>query len=113
MPTPVPGPDEVLIRVKAAGLNPSDVKNVEGRFPYTTLPRVPGRDFAGVIEQGPAHLLGKAVWGTGRGPGFLRDGSHAQYLTVPASGVALKPERLSFVQAAAMGVPFYHRLRCR
>ncbi|MFQ6556278.1 zinc-binding alcohol dehydrogenase family protein [Pseudomonas sp. Lb2C1-1] len=106
LPPPVPGPDEVLIRVKAAGLNPSDVKNVEGRFPYTTLPRVPGRDFAGVVEQGPAHLLGKAVWGTGKGPGFLRDGSHAQYLTVPASGVALKPERLSFVQAAAIGVPF-------
>lgn len=106
LPTPVAGPDEVLIRVEAAGLNPSDVKNVLGRFPYTTLPRVPGRDFAGVVEQGPAHLLGKAVWGTGKGPGFLRDGSHAQFLTVPASGVALKPQSLSFQQAAAIGVPF-------
>lgn len=106
LPTAVAGPDEVLIRVEAAGLNPSDVKNVLGRFPYTTLPRVPGRDFAGVVEQGPAHLLGKAVWGTGKGPGFLRDGSHAQFLTVPASGVALKPQSLSFQQAAAIGVPF-------
>lgn len=106
LPTPVAGPDEVLIRVEAAGLNPSDVKNVLGRFPYTSLPRVPGRDFAGVVEQGPAHLLGKAVWGTGKGPGFLRDGSHAQFLTVPASGVALKPQSLSFQQAAAIGVPF-------
>ncbi|MBF7141267.1 MULTISPECIES: quinone oxidoreductase family protein [Pseudomonas] len=103
---PHPAPDEVLVRVKAAGLNPSDVKNVLGRFPYTTLPRVPGRDFAGVVEQGPAELIGKAVWATGKGPGFLRDGSHAQYLTVPASGVALMPTSLSFAQAAAIGVPF-------
>jgi NADPH:quinone reductase-like Zn-dependent oxidoreductase len=103
---PVPTADEVLIRVKAAGLNPSDLKNVLGRFPYTTLPRVPGRDFAGTVEQGPSELVGKAVWGTGRGPGFLRDGSHAEFLVVPASGVALKPHNLSFAQAAAMGVPF-------
>jgi len=104
--TPVPAADEILVRVKAAGLNPSDVKNVLGRFPYTTLPRVPGRDFAGIVEQGPANMLGQAVWGTGRGPGFLRDGSHAEYLTLPASGVALKPDSLSFAQAAAIGVPF-------
>jgi len=106
LPTPVPAADEILVRVKAAGLNPSDVKNVLGRFPYTTLPRVPGRDFAGIVEQGPANMLGQAVWGTGRGPGFLRDGSHAEYLTLPASGVALKPESLSFAQAAAIGVPY-------
>ncbi|WP_449433226.1 quinone oxidoreductase family protein [Pseudomonas putida] len=104
--TPVPAADEVLVRVKAAGLNPSDVKNVLGRFPYTTLPRVPGRDFAGIVEQGPADLIGQEVWGTGRGPGFLRDGSHAEFLTLPASGVALKPQSLSFAQAAAIGVPF-------
>ncbi len=41
LPTPVPGPDEVLIRVKAAGLNPSDVKNVEGRFPIPPCPACP------------------------------------------------------------------------
>ncbi|KPX39354.1 Alcohol dehydrogenase zinc-binding domain protein [Pseudomonas syringae pv. helianthi] len=103
---PIPDAGEVLVRVKSAGLNPSDLKNVLGRFPYTTLPRVPGRDFAGIVEQGPQELLGKAVWGTGKGPGFLRDGSHAEYLVVPASGVALKPDSLSFAQAASIGVPF-------
>ncbi|WP_369991902.1 zinc-binding alcohol dehydrogenase family protein [Pseudomonas xanthosomatis] len=106
LPTPNPASNEVLVRIKAAGLNPSDVKNVLGRFPYTTLPRVPGRDFAGVVEQGPADLVGKEVWGTGKGPGFLRDGSHAEFLALPASGVALKPKALSFAQAAAIGVPF-------
>jgi NADPH2:quinone reductase len=106
LPTPVPAADEVLIQVKAAGLNPSDVKNVLGRFSYTTLPRVPGRDFAGVVIEGPQALLGQEVWGTGKEPGFYRDGSHAEYLTLPAKGVALKPKALSFVQAASIGVPF-------
>jgi NADPH:quinone reductase-like Zn-dependent oxidoreductase len=106
LPMPVPDQDEVLVEVKAAGLNPSDVKNVLGRFPYTTLPRVPGRDFAGVIIEGPQALLGQEVWGTGKEPGFFRDGSHAQFLTLPAKGVALKPKALSFSQAASLGVPY-------
>ncbi|MFK7702645.1 quinone oxidoreductase family protein [Pseudomonas caspiana] len=106
LPTPVPAQNEVLIEVKAAGLNPSDVKNVLGRFPYTTLPRVPGRDFAGVVVQGPKDLLGQEVWGTGKEPGFFRDGSHAQFLTLPAQGVALKPKSLNFSQAASLGVPY-------
>ena len=103
---PVPSADEVLVQVKAAGLNPSDVKNVLGRFPYTTLPRIPGRDFAGVVVQGPQALLGQEVWGTGRELGFFADGSHAQYLRVSAKGVAHKPSRLSFAQAASLGVPY-------
>lgn len=104
--TPVPAAGEVLVQVKAAGLNPSDVKNVLGRFPYTTVPRIPGRDFAGVVVEGPEALLGQEVWGTGRDLGFFADGSHAQYLTVSAKGVAHKPSHLSFAQAASLGVPY-------
>ncbi|MBV7479511.1 zinc-binding alcohol dehydrogenase family protein [Pseudomonas sp. PDM31] len=104
--TPVPGADEVLVEIKAAGLNPSDVKNVLGRFPYTTLPRIPGRDFAGVVVAGPDALIGKEVWGTGRELGFFADGSHAQFVKLPAGGVAQKPGNLSFAQAASIGVPY-------
>ena len=104
--TPVPATGEVLVQIKAAGLNPSDVKNVLGRFPYTTLPRIPGRDFAGVVVEGPQELVGQEVWGTGRDLGFFADGSHAQYLTVSAKGVAHKPSHLSFAQAASLGVPY-------
>ncbi|MHA3739207.1 quinone oxidoreductase family protein [Pseudomonas sp. Eth.TT006] len=104
--TPVPGADEVLVEIKAAGLNPSDVKNVLGRFPYTTLPRIPGRDFAGIVVEGPQTLLGQAVWGTGRELGFFADGSHAQFVKLPANGVAHKPSHLSFAQAASLGVPY-------
>ena len=106
VPTPTPGADEVLVQIKAAGLNPSDVKNVLGRFPYTTLPRIPGRDFAGVVVEGPPALIGQQVWGTGRELGFFADGSHAQFVKLPANGVALKPSRLSFSQAASLGVPY-------
>ena len=108
VPTPVSGADEVLVQIKAAGLNPSDVKNVLGRFPYTTLPRVPGRDFAGVVVEGPQALIGQEVWGTGRELGFFADGSHAQFVKLPANGVAHKPSHLSFTQAASLGVPWLH-----
>lgn len=103
---PVPGVGESLIRVHAAGLNPSDVKNVLGRFPYTTLPRTPGRDFAGTVVAGPDAWVGRSVWGTGRELGFTRDGSHADYMTVPSAALVEKPACLSFAEAAACGVPY-------
>ena len=104
--TPAAGDGEVLVRVRAAGLNKSDVSNVLGGHAYTTLPRIPGRDFAGVVSAGPPALLGRAVWGTGSEIGFTRDGSHSEYLVLPADAVALKPERLSFPKAASCGVPY-------
>jgi len=103
---PRPAPDEVLIAVRAAGVNPSDVGNLAGRFSRTTLPRTPGRDYAGVVTQGPPELAGKEVWGTGGDLGFTRDGSHAQYVVVPRGAVREKPAVLSMEQAAAVGVPF-------
>lgn len=106
VPVPVAAPGQLLVQVKAAGLNPSDVKNVLGRFPYTTLPRIPGRDFAGVVVEGPQEWVGQEVWGTGSDLGFFNDGSHAAYLTVPNGGVARKPQSLSFAQAASLGVPY-------
>jgi NADPH2:quinone reductase len=106
VPTPTPGPGEVLVRVRAAAVNPSDVKNVQGGFSQTTLPRTPGRDFAGVVEAGPSEWLGREVFGTGGGLGFTRDGSHAEFLAVPVEGVVEKPPRLSFEEAAAVGVGY-------
>src|SRR2546423_14940489 len=64
-PRPVPGPGELLVQVHAAAVNPSDVKNVLGAFPHTTVPRTPGRDFAGVVEAGPSEWVGRRVFGTG------------------------------------------------
>jgi NADPH:quinone reductase len=100
------GPDEVLVRVKAASINPSDVKNVQGRMENTTLPRTPGRDFAGVVVDGPAKWVGAEVWGTGGDAGFTRDGSHAEHIVIPSDAVALKPPNLTFEQAACVGLNF-------
>ncbi|SFP51020.1 hypothetical protein SAMN05216229_10351 [Geopseudomonas sagittaria] len=46
----------------------SPVKNVLGRFAYTTLPPAPGRDFAGIVVCAPQELLGQAVWGSSGKP---------------------------------------------
>ena len=106
IPQPVPGPGEALVQVKAAAINPSDVGNVLGRFPFTTLPRVPGRDFSGVVLKGSSALVGREVFGTGGNLGFSRDGSHAEMLCVPEEALALKPSSWSYAQAAASGVAF-------
>jgi len=103
---PAPGATEALVRVVAAGVNPSDVKNVLGLFHETTLPRTPGRDFAGVVEKGPKEWIGREVWGTGAELGFSHDGTHAEYLVIPTIALGLKPESLSFALAASCGVPY-------
>src|SRR6202453_275564 len=91
---PEPGEGEALIHVKAAAINPSDVGNVAGRFKNTTLPRTPGRDFAGVVVKGKQHE-GEEVWGSSSSLGIIHDGSHAEYVVVPAETLSIKPKSLS------------------
>jgi NADPH:quinone reductase-like Zn-dependent oxidoreductase len=106
LPMPTPAAGEVLVRVKAAAVNPSDVKNVEGKMHETSVPRTPGRDFAGVVAGGSDELSGQSVFGAGGNLGFGRDGSHAEYVAVPANAVLPLPRNLSFEQAAAIGVAY-------
>jgi NADPH2:quinone reductase len=105
VPISTPGDGEALVRVKAAAINPSDIGNVAGRFKKTTLPRTPGRDFAGVVVEGTQHE-GEEVWGSAPNLGIVRDGSHAGYVIVPVETLSLKPKSLSMAQAAAIGVPY-------
>jgi NADPH2:quinone reductase len=105
VPQPEPRDGEALVKVEAAAINPSDVKNVAGYFPATTLPRTPGRDFAGIVVEGNRYE-GEEVWGSGPGLGTTRDGAQAEYVVVPEEAVSPKPRTLSFEQAAAIGVPF-------
>jgi NADPH:quinone reductase-like Zn-dependent oxidoreductase len=102
---PEPGDGEVLVRVKAAAINPSDYKNVSGHFKSTTLPRTPGKDFAGIVVKG-MRREGEEVWGSPPKLGVLRDGSHAEYIVVPVEVLASKPKSLSMAQAASIGLPF-------
>lgn len=104
---PVPGEGEVLVELRAAAVNRSDLLNALGSFPLTTLPRIPGRDFAGIVVEGPPELVGTEVWGAGGGDlGFSRDGSHAGYIAVPRDAVVRKPGNLSFEEGAASGVAY-------
>jgi NADPH:quinone reductase-like Zn-dependent oxidoreductase len=106
VPTPEPVGDQVLVAVKAAAINPSDVKNVVGKMHGTTLPRIPGRDFAGVVVSGASQIVGHEVFGTGGDIGFTRDGSHAQFILLPAEAVTLKPVSLSIEAAGGVGLTF-------
>ncbi|MFJ9033283.1 zinc-binding alcohol dehydrogenase family protein [Streptomyces sp. NPDC102274] len=106
VPDPVARDGQAVVAVKAASVNLSDLMNVAGQMEGTTLPRTPGRDYSGVVLDGPQDWIGAEVWGTGGDVGFTRDGSHAELLAIPAAALARKPERLSFEEAAIVGVNF-------
>ncbi len=97
---------EALVRVRAAAINPSDPRNVLGKISETKTPRVPGRDYAGIVVDGPVTWKGKEVFGTGGNLGFGRDGSHAEFVSVPVEALVEKPKQLSFEQAAALALGY-------
>ena len=98
--------NELLIEVKAAAVNPSDVKAATGLMPYAVFPRTPGRDYAGLVIDGPADWIGREVFGSSGDLGIRRDGTHATHLAVEVDAVVEKPRDLSWEQAAGIGVPF-------
>jgi NADPH:quinone reductase-like Zn-dependent oxidoreductase len=113
VPRPEPALGEVLVKVRYAAVNPSDVFNTQGYFPeHTVLPRIIGRDFVGEVVSGAAPLLGKIVLGSGGDVGFKRDGTFAEYLSLPAEAVVEVPAGLEPTQAATLGVPFLAAKSC-
>src|SRR5262249_57949048 len=64
--------NELLIEVKAAAVNPSDVKAATGLMPYAIFPRTPGRDYAGIVIDGPADWIGRDVFGSSGDLGVRR-----------------------------------------
>lgn len=105
-PDPTAAESTAIVQMVAASVNPSDVKNVAGRMEQTTLPRIPGRDYSGVVVDGPTDWIGKEVWGTGGDVGFTRDGTHAEYISVPRTSLVRKPQSLTHEQAGSAGVTF-------
>jgi NADPH:quinone reductase-like Zn-dependent oxidoreductase len=103
LPKPSPGPGEVLVRVRAAAMNPLDCKLREGKFRLifrVTPPFVLGFDLAGEVEavgSGVTRLRpGDAVFGT-----LSRPGAHAEHAVGGEELLVQKPDRLSFEEAAA------------
>lgn len=102
---PVPGADQIKVRIKAAGVNPVDTKlRSRGVFFADALPSILGCDAAGEVLACGANVKnfkpGDAVWycngGLGREPG-----NYAEYAVVNASVARRKPQALSFSEAAA------------
>ena len=106
---PEPGPGEVLVRVRAAGVNPTDWKRRSGQRGSLPFPRmIPGYDAAGVIEAvgdgvDPA-LAGGRVW-VWEGAHQKWDGTSAEFVRVPSSRAMPLPEEVSFEEGACLGVP--------
>jgi NADPH:quinone reductase-like Zn-dependent oxidoreductase len=105
VPVPEPGPGQVLVKVKAAGINPGEAKIREGlladRWP-ATFPSGQGSDFAGVVEKaGPG-----AAWAAGDEViGWVDTrSSHAEYLVAAAANLAFKPAGLPWEVAGAIPV---------
>lgn len=110
LPTPVPGPGEVLVQVAYAGVNPADWKNRQGMLaafrPYT-FPYVIGFDAAGVVAAVGAGVedlsVGDRVF-TPTNHGQGGQGSYAEYTLAGADRVARIPAALEFREAAALPV---------
>jgi len=106
VPRPVPGPGEVLVEVRAAGINPSEAVLRSGaladQFP-ATFPSGQGSDLAGVVAE-----LGSGADGFAVGDeviGFsMRRSSHAEYVTVPANQLTAKPSEVSWEVAGSLFV---------
>jgi NADPH:quinone reductase len=110
MPTPVAGPGEVRVRLKASGVNPADVGRRGGSYRAMEYPRViPNSDGAGIVDQvgdGAVHLrVGQRVWlfnGQRNGRAF---GTAAEYIALAEHLVTPLPDDLSFAAGATLGIP--------
>jgi NADPH:quinone reductase-like Zn-dependent oxidoreductase len=110
VPDPVPGYGEVLVELRAAGLNRRDLLVSRGVYPFP-LPLVPGSDGAGIRrDTGEEVVVNPSLhWGDRPevgGPDFQilggpRDGTYAELVVVPEENVVPKPARLSWEEAAA------------
>ena len=101
-----PSEGDVTVEIRVAGINPSDAKAMMGLMPSAVWPRTPGRDFAGVVVEGPAEWKGREVWGSGGDVGISRNGSHGEILRLPRAALSAKPKNLSMEEAGTVGVPF-------
>src|SRR5262245_740211 len=104
MPPPRPGPEDLLIEVHAAGVNPVDFKICRGAFREgRALPFIPGYDVSGVVrDMGSAvrdFKIGDPVYAS---PSIARNGADAEYVCVDARTAAQKPASLDHIQSAAL-----------
>jgi len=110
-PTPQPGPAEVLVRVRAAGVNPVDAYIRSGTYARKpSLPYVPGSDGAGEVETVGADVkqfkAGDRVYIAGDNIAVAGAGTYAEYAVCAQTQLHALPPRVTFAQGAALGVPY-------
>ncbi len=106
IPTPHPGPGQVLVRVHGAGVNPYDTYMRAGTYPIKPpLPYTPGSDAAGIVES-----IGEGVKKVKKGDRVYTattvSGAYAEYALALESQLNPLPEKISFAQGAGLWVPY-------
>jgi len=116
LPTPTPGPGEVLVRLEASGVNPSDTYRRGGATPPEYPRVVPNSDGAGVVEQvGPGvatSRIGMRVWLYNGQRNGRWMGTAAEYIALAEELVTDLPEHVSFAEGATLGIPAMTAHRC-
>jgi NADPH2:quinone reductase len=125
VPDPTPGPSEVLVRIRAAGVNPVDVYIAAGTYPRKPAPPyIPGFDGAGEVEAVGAEVTsfapGDRVYIAGHGSKPAGAGTYAERAVCTSAQLHRLPARATFAQGAALGVPYttayralFHRASAR
>jgi NADPH2:quinone reductase len=114
-PDPVPGKGEVRVRLRASGVNPSDIKARGGSRPVIPPRVIPNSDGAGEIDRIGAGVsksrLRQRVW-VYNGQWQRPFGTSAQYIALPATQAILLPRKVSYAQGACLGIPVMTAHRC-
>ena len=112
---PLPGKGEVRVRLRASGLNPSDVKARAGSRPVIPPRVIPNSDGAGTIDRVGKGVsrrrLGERVW-VYNGQWQRPSGTSAQYIVLPGAQAVALPKTLSYQQGACLGIPVMTAHRC-
>lgn len=114
VPRPLPGPDDVLVRIKAVGVNPVDVLIRTGSFGPQKFPHIPGADFAGIVEEVGANVttlkVGERVYGSDL-TAPERMGAYAQFIAIKHNLVHPLHDSLTFSQGASIPIPYFTAYR--
>ena len=105
VPDPEPGPNQVLIHVRAVGVNPVETYIRAGKYPNVSLPFTPGTDAAGEVAKTGALVRGVSVGARVYTSGSVT-GAYANMTVCEAADVHPLPDSASFTEGAALGIPY-------